>query len=122
MDSQPQQTVDLGLIEMRTTRRGVSKAYIAGTRVSVENIYVCHELHGLTPDEVIASYPHLTLSQVHEALAYYYAHPDEIRRQLKEAEEFAEQCEADEGPTKFSQLRDAVLRKSNGGDGRSIPS
>lgn len=33
---------------------------------------------GLSPDEIIASYPSLTLSDIHAALAYYYDHRDEI--------------------------------------------
>lgn len=109
MSDVTQQPGELGQIEVRTTRRGVSKPYIAGTRISVENVYVCHELQGMSPNEIVAAYPHLTLSQVHSALAWYFEHAGEIRRQLKESEEFAEKCEAEQGPTRFSELRDAIL-------------
>ena len=36
-------------IEMRPSRAGESKAYIAGTRISVADIYVRHELRGELP-------------------------------------------------------------------------
>lgn len=32
----------------------------------------------MTPDEVLAAHPHLTLAQVHAALAYFYDHRQEI--------------------------------------------
>jgi hypothetical protein len=32
----------------------------------------------MTPDEIAVEYPHLTLAQVHAALAYYHANREEI--------------------------------------------
>src|SRR5436305_655155 len=53
---------------------------IAGTRVKVRHIFTWVERMGMTPAEVVATYPHLTRAAVHAALAYYWAHPDEIDR------------------------------------------
>ena len=97
-------------IDVRTTRGGEGKAFIAGTRISVQYIYVCHELLGRTPDEIVTDYPHLTLAQVHAALTYFYDHPDEIREQLRKDKAFTDSMEAAQGPTKFSKLRDKLLR------------
>jgi hypothetical protein len=33
---------------------------------------------GMTPEEIALEYPHLTLAQVHAALAYYHANREEI--------------------------------------------
>ncbi len=45
---------------------------------------------GQTPEEIATEIPHLTLAQVHAALAYYHANRDEM-----EAEMAAEAAEAD---------------------------
>ncbi len=103
-------------IEMRTSRGGETKAYIAGTRVSVQNVYVCHELQGLSPDEVITAYPQLTLAQIHAALSYYYQHPNEIRDQLRREQEFASAIEKSQGSTQYTQLRDAMMAAKDGGN------
>lgn len=50
-----------------------------------------YEVHGMSPDEILQAHPHLSLAEVHTALAYYYAHQDEIRRHLEEDEAFVEQ-------------------------------
>ncbi len=39
---------------------------------------------GMSTDEILISLPHLTASQVHAALAYYFDHQDEIDRDLQE--------------------------------------
>jgi uncharacterized protein (DUF433 family) len=54
------------------------KPRIAGHRIRVVDIVIWHEKRGLSPDEIIAMYPGLTLADVHAALAYYFDHQDEI--------------------------------------------
>ena len=49
-----------------------------------------HEVHGRSPDEIVSGYPHITLADVHAALAYYHSHRDEITTQMKQDEEFVE--------------------------------
>ena len=63
---------------------------IAGTRIRVANIAIWTE-EGMSPDEIVTQYPHLTLSDVHAALAYYHDHHDEIEQQIREDERFAQQ-------------------------------
>jgi uncharacterized protein (DUF433 family) len=86
------------LIERRPSRTVGDRAYIAGTRISVEDVYVRHEMGGQSPDEIVQSLPHLSLAQVHAALSYAYGHLDEIRRQLKEGDAFVAQMRAVTGP------------------------
>ena len=40
----------------------------------------------MTPAQVVAEYPHLTMAQVHAALAYYWSHPDEIQQDIANEE------------------------------------
>ena len=53
------------------------RAGIGGTGVTVRRIAGWHNL-GLTPEEIAAKIEHLTLAQIHAALAYYHANREEI--------------------------------------------
>ncbi len=57
---------------------------IAGTKFPVRSVvqYVLRE--GMTPEELVREFPHLTLAQVYDALSYYYDHHQEIDRDLAE--------------------------------------
>ena len=45
--------------------------------------------HSLTPEELVTRFPHLTLAQVHDALAYYYDNREEIERDIAQNTEEA---------------------------------
>jgi uncharacterized protein (DUF433 family) len=57
-------------------------ARVVGTRSRVINI-VFDTRNGLTPEEVHAAYPHLSLAQIHAALAFYYDHQADLDAQMK---------------------------------------
>lgn len=59
-------------------------AIIGGTRFPVRSIVIYILRHGLTPEELVSRFPHLTLAQVHDALAYYYDNREEIEREIAE--------------------------------------
>ncbi len=63
------------------------KPRIANTRIRVQDIVIWTE-QGLSPDEIVSGYPHLTLADVHAALAYYHDHRELIDQQMKESDEF----------------------------------
>jgi uncharacterized protein (DUF433 family) len=56
---------------------------IKGTRITVNCIAGYYQL-GMSIDEILDSLRHLTPSQVHSALAYYFDHQDEIDLDLEE--------------------------------------
>lgn len=62
------------------------KPIISGSRTRVSNIVAYYKL-GLTPEELARELPHLTLSQIHDALSYYYEHQAEIDRDIDEESE-----------------------------------
>jgi uncharacterized protein (DUF433 family) len=100
------QSVAIQHIEMRPSAIHGQKACIAGTRISVQDVYVWHELLGKSPDQIVAEYPFLSLAQVHAALAYYYDHVDEVREQVKRGREEAERVRANSPPKMQSKLAD----------------
>ena len=76
-----------------TPDRCGGRPHIAGTRIRVQDIVADHEYHGLSPDQIVREYPHLSLAQVYAALAYYFDRRDEIRQQMKADEELVESME-----------------------------
>lgn len=57
---------------------------IAGTKFPVRSVvnYVLRQ--GMSPEELVKEFGHLTLAQVHDALSYYYDHQGEIDREIEE--------------------------------------
>jgi uncharacterized protein (DUF433 family) len=88
----------ISTVELRPNRSGQLRAFISGTRVRVQDIYALSELQGKTPDEIVAALPHLTLFQIHSALAYYSQHRDEILQEIREDDDFAAATRAKLGP------------------------
>jgi uncharacterized protein (DUF433 family) len=74
-------TVEISeLIERRRDLHG-GRPVLAGTGVSVQRVAGWSKL-GLTPEEIAANFGHVSLAQVHAALAYYHANRDEIEGYL----------------------------------------
>jgi len=59
-----------------------SVAWIAGTKVKVIEIAIDKLAHGSSPEEIHFQYPHLSMAQIHAALAYYYDHKEELESQI----------------------------------------
>jgi uncharacterized protein (DUF433 family) len=68
-------------------------AWINGTSVKVIEVAIDKIAHGSSAEEIHFQYPHLSLAQIHAALAYYYDHQAEldtdIKRRWHEANELA---------------------------------
>ncbi len=64
------------LIESRAGVHG-SRPCVAGTSVSVRRIAQWHNM-GLVPEEIAQKFGHLSLAQVHAALAHYHANQAEL--------------------------------------------
>ena len=80
------------LISRRPEIRG-GRPCIAGTGVSVRRIAQWHNM-GLIPEEIVQTFGgHLSLAQVHAALAYYYANKEEIDEDLAIEERATEALE-----------------------------
>jgi len=83
------------LISRRPDIRG-GRPCIAGTGVSVRRIAQWHNM-GLIPEEIARKFGHLSLAQVHAALAYYHANQAEIDGDLEAEAREAEALEQQHG-------------------------
>ena len=90
--------VAIEMIELDS--RGV--AYIAGTRMKVKQVVGERKYNGLTAEEIIEAYPHLSLAAVHAALSYYYSHSEELDRQIAEDEATVERIKKTH-PNRFTR-------------------
>jgi len=85
-------TTEIGsLIERRPEVRG-DRPILSGTGVSVHRLVGWYKL-GLGPEEIAENFGHLSLAQVHAALAYYHANREEIEGYLAAEAAEAEQVE-----------------------------
>jgi uncharacterized protein (DUF433 family) len=57
---------------------------IRGTKFPVRSVvnYILHQ--GLSPEEVVREFTHLTLAQVYDALSFYYDNKDLIDKDLRD--------------------------------------
>jgi uncharacterized protein (DUF433 family) len=78
--------VEIGmLIERESGTRG-GRPKIAGTGLTVRRLVGWYKM-GMAPEEISFEYPHLTLAQVHAALAYYHANREEIEADIAQEEQ-----------------------------------
>ena len=68
---------DIGSLITRSNDVRGGRPRIAGTGVTVRRIVGWYQL-GLSPEEIAERVGHLSLAQVHAALAYYHANRPEI--------------------------------------------
>ncbi len=90
---------DIGTLIVQTPEVCGGRPRIAGTGVTVRRIVGWYKL-GLTAEEIVVEIPHLTLAQVHAALAYYHANREEIEQDIAAEEAVAEQLEQQYGKSR----------------------
>lgn len=73
---------------------------ITGTTMKVVELVTSQYAYGWSPEELHLNYPHLSMSQIHSALAYYWDHQEEINADMERRFQFAEKLrrEAGESP------------------------
>ena len=87
---------------------------ITGSRIRVKDVVIWHIHQGMSPDEIITKWPHLTHAGVHAALAYYYDRKDEIEAEIEADEAWYEEMKA-KSPS-LVQEKLAKLRAANASD------
>ena len=81
-------TVEISALIERRSDLHSGRPLLAGTGVSVQRVVGWYKL-GLSAEEIAANFGHVSLAQVHAALAYYHANREEIEDYLA-----AEEAEA----------------------------
>lgn len=66
---------------------------IAGTRVKVIELVLDHLAYGWSPEELHFQHPHLTMGQIHSALAYYWDHKAELDRDIERRLQLVDQLQ-----------------------------
>ena len=75
----------LGLDELLYTREGFrgGRPCLASTRLTVHSVIAQHLLDR-TPGELLEDFPTATLAGIHSALAYFYAHREQILAEFED--------------------------------------
>jgi uncharacterized protein (DUF433 family) len=73
--------IEIGTLIDRDPQIRGGRPKIAGTGLTVRRIVGWYKM-GMSPEEIALEYPHLTLAQVHAALAYYHANHAEIEADI----------------------------------------
>jgi len=79
------------------------RAWIDDTNVKVIEVVKDWLAHGSSPEEMCLQHPHLSLAQVHAALAYYYDHQEEFDRAIAR--------ELEEWEVREAQFKDSPIRQ-----------
>jgi uncharacterized protein (DUF433 family) len=83
---------------------------IAGANTKIGELVAEMQAHGLSPEELCYQLPHLSLGQIHSALAYYWDHREEVGRDLEHRRELGERLRRELGqPPLVERLRQRNL-------------
>jgi uncharacterized protein (DUF433 family) len=89
------------------------KPHILGHRVKVQHVAVWHERMGMSAEEIVATYPTLSLPAVYAALAYYHSHRAEIDADMEADERFVAETKAKNSPSKLQEKIAALHGKDD---------
>src|SRR5262245_57181108 len=78
-------------------------AIIEHTRMKVSQLVSEVMAYGWSPQELHFQHPHLSMGQIHSALAYYWDHKQEVERQIEEELTNAGKLRASVGETPLVQ-------------------
>src|SRR5437867_867919 len=70
------------------------KPHILGHRIKVQHVVIWFERLGMTAEEIVATYPTLSLAKVYAALTYYHSHRPEIDADIVADEKFVAEMKA----------------------------
>ncbi len=105
-----EETISMPLV---VTEQGTIR--IKGSRVSLDSI-IHHFKLGATAEQIVQSFPSLSLGDVYSSIAYYLTHRQEIEAYLNEQETaadcFQEQLESNpEYQVEIAELRSRILER-----------
>ena len=83
------------------------KPHILGHRIKVQHIVIWHERMQMSAEEIVATYPTLTLPAVYAALAYYHGHRSEVDADIEADERFIAELKAIAGLTSIDRRCDS---------------
>lgn len=75
---------------------------IEGTTMKVIELVLDSRAYGWSPEELHFQHPHLSLGQIHSALAYYWDHQEELDQDIERRLKFVDQVQQTLKPTLLS--------------------
>ena len=85
-----------------TDENGVPQ--IADANTKVIELVLDHLAYGWSPEELALQHPHLTLGQIHSALAYYWDHQSDLDRDIRQRLRNADEMRRAGGETRIERL------------------
>jgi uncharacterized protein (DUF433 family) len=87
--------------------------YLAGTRTKVIEVALDRLAHHWDADEIHRQHPHLSLAQIHAALAYYHDHREDMDRAIEDQLRYVQQIKTSLGE---SPVRLKLMDRSRRGE------
>ncbi|NEP63859.1 MAG: DUF433 domain-containing protein [Symploca sp. SIO2G7] len=74
--------------------------FIAGTTMKVIELVTSLKAYSWSPEELHFNYPHVSMSKIYSALAYYWDYQEELNAEIERIKQWAQQArrEAGESP------------------------
>jgi uncharacterized protein (DUF433 family) len=76
---------------------------IAGTTMKVVELITSVKAYGWSPEELLQAYPHLTLSKIYSALAYYWDYKAELDADMERRYQYAEKLRKEAGESQAAK-------------------
>ncbi len=76
---------------------------IVGSKIKVVELITSVYAYGWSPEELHFQYPHLSMSQIHSALSYYWEHKTETDADMERRFEYAERLRKEAGESPISK-------------------
>lgn len=76
---------------------------IAGTTMKVVELALDHLAYGWSPEELHFQHPHLSLGQIHSALAYYWDHKAELDEDIERRLQMVDQLKQTKPSTSLAE-------------------
>ena len=77
--------------------------YIAGTTMKVVELIASVKAYGWSPEELRANYPHVSMSKIYSALAYYWDDKETIDAEIERCDRWAEQVRREAGESAIAK-------------------
>ena len=92
-------STEIGTLLISTPDVCGGRLRIDGTRITINQIATLYK-HGLSAEEIVDQFSHLTLAQVYAALSHYHANQSEIDAELEAEKQEAERLEQQYQPSR----------------------
>jgi hypothetical protein len=79
--------------------------------MKIVELVMAQRAHGWSPEELSFQFPHLSMAQIHAALAYYWDHREELDADMKQRAAHAANLEAAERATPLAQRLAALKNR-----------